>query len=81
MADILLNELNELCAVVDEDGFMDKFSGASQFDSDPYDGIVIPDGLPLVVAGSLMTSTLSFVDSVGLEKSCGSVYKKYFLAR
>ena len=67
---MLLNEVSEeLLLFVDVLGFSDKFSGVSPVLSLLNEGTEIPDGLPLV-AGNLMTSTLSFAEAGGDPTSC-----------
>lgn len=61
LADMLLREFNEELVLLVVAGFKDRFRGASAKLSEyepPYEGTVIPEGLPFV-AGSLITSTLS----------------------
>lgn len=74
LADMLLSEFSEelVWLTVDGDGFSDRFSGVSVVSDElelPKADTDNPDGLPLV-AGSLITSTLSVDDMLGDWFSC-----------
>lgn len=74
LADMLLREFNEELVWLVVAGFKDRFRGASAELSPyepPYEGTVIPEGLPFV-AGSLITSTLSEEFGERLASCAGS---------